>query len=283
MSSLARMTTDPTGGEGRLRVAREGLEREDIHTQCIYSLKTYWNMDGVEDGWVRMTDVPRQRVRLVWMKAGGVMESERQMTGRRVLGIGRRRVVVWCECGVRLSLSPLSPLSRRRVRFRRVGRRVGGRVRSVRASERTSARGRREGASERLSSSSPSPFSSRSRSPRPSVAVVVTSPWASDREANARRICALAGTFARDGCALAMSTEIDEKAATRIEEAGYMRRFQRSAREEAALGGKFGFRRARCARDLRRPREYYARKVSERRRRGCTRRRRAIETTGECG
>ena len=43
MASLARMTIDPTGGEGRLRVAREGLER-NTYILNIRSLKTYWNM-----------------------------------------------------------------------------------------------------------------------------------------------------------------------------------------------------------------------------------------------
>ena len=60
MASLARMTTDLTGAEGRLRVASEGLER-NTYILNIYSLKRYWNMYGVEVGWVRMTDVPRQR------------------------------------------------------------------------------------------------------------------------------------------------------------------------------------------------------------------------------
>ena len=185
-------------------------------------------------------------------------ESERQMTGRRVLGIGRRRVVggvsAVCVCLCLLCLLCLVD----GFDFDELdGAWEDAFGPSERANERPLVDDER-GTSERLSSSSPSP---RSRSPRPSVTVVVTSPWASDREANARRICALAGTLARDGCALAMSTEIDEKAATRIEEAGYMRRFQRSAREEAALGGKFGFRSA--VRAMRRPREYYARKVSE--------------------
>ena len=43
MASLARMPIDPTGGEGCLRVAREGLER-NTYILNIYSLKTYWNM-----------------------------------------------------------------------------------------------------------------------------------------------------------------------------------------------------------------------------------------------
>ena len=186
------------------------------------------------------------------------------MTGRRVLGIGRRRVVV----GVSAVCVLLCLLCLLRVVDGFDGAWEDAFGPSERANERPLVDDEK-GTSERLSSSSSSPSprsrSSRSRSPRssprPSVAVVVTSPWASERAANARRICALAGTFARDGCALAISTEIDEKAATRIEEAGYVRRFQRSAREEAALGGKFGFRSA--ARATRRPREYYARKVSE--------------------
>ena len=163
------------------------------------------------------------------------------MTGRRVLGIGRRRVVV----GVSAVCVLLCLLCLLRVVDGFDGAWEDAFGPSERANERPLVDDER-GTSERLSSSSPSPRSRspRSRSPRPSVAVVVTSPWASERAANARRICALAGTFARDGCALAMSTEIDEKAATRIEEAGYVRRFQRSAREEAALGGKFGFRSA---------------------------------------
>ena len=169
------------------------------------------------------------------------------MTGRRVLGIGRRRVVV----GVSAVCVLLCLLCLLRVVDGFDGAWEDAFGPSERANERPLVDDEK-GTSERLSSSSSSPSprsrSSRSRSPRssprPSVAVVVTSPWASERAANARRICALAGTFARDGCALAMSTEIDEKAATRIEEAGYVRRFQRSAREEAALGGKFGFRSA---------------------------------------
>ena len=161
------------------------------------------------------------------------------MTGRRVLGIGRRRVVVGVSAVcVLLCLLCVVCLVDGFDGFDDAWEDAFGP--SERANERPLVDDEK-GTSERLSISSPSP---RSRSPRPSVAVVVTSPWASERAANARRICALAGTFARDGCALAMSTEIDEKAATRIEEAGYVRRFQRSAREEAALGGKFGFRSA---------------------------------------
>lgn len=39
MSSLARMTTDPTGGEGRLRVASEGLERKTYILNAYIVLK----------------------------------------------------------------------------------------------------------------------------------------------------------------------------------------------------------------------------------------------------
>ena len=184
------------------------------------------------------------------------------MTGRRVLGIGRRRVVVGVSAVcVLLCLLCVVCLVDGFDGFDDAWEDAFGP--SERANERPLVDDEK-GTSERLSISisSPSPRSRSPRSsPRPSVAVVVTSPWASERAANARRICALAGTFARDGCALAISTEIDEKAATRIEEAGYVRRFQRSAREEAALGGKFGFRSV--ARAMRRPREYYTRKVSE--------------------
>ena len=101
-------------------------------------------------------------------------------------------------------------------------------------------------------------ISRRSRSsPRPSVAVV-TSPGRANRgEAEDMRG---RGRYARRR--LAMSTEIDEKVATRIEGAGYVRRFQRSAREEA-VGGKLGFERQPRMRAL---------KVSEKKGTRCTRR-----------
>lgn len=99
-------------------------------------------------------------------------------------------------------------------------------------------------------------------SPTTTMAVVLTSPWVSERVENAKRICGLVSSFARDGCALAMSSVVDEDAARAIEERGYIARFRRSARDEAALGGRFGFWSA--VRVVTRPREYYARKVSER-------------------
>ena len=46
MSRLARMNTDPTGAEGRLRVESEGLER---NTYSIYVLLKRIEYD-VEDG-----------------------------------------------------------------------------------------------------------------------------------------------------------------------------------------------------------------------------------------
>ena len=103
---------------------------------------------------------------------------------------------------------------------------------------------------------------------RPTMAVVLTSPWVTERVVNAKKICELVSSFARDGCALAMSSVVDADAATRIETNGYISRFRRSGRDDAALEG-FGF--WTVVHAVTRPREYYARKVSEKKRRGCTR------------
>ena len=113
--------------------------------------------------------------RLVWMKEWN--ESERQMTGRRVLGIGRRRVVV----GVSAVCVLLCLLCLLRVVDGFDGAWEDAFGPSERANERPLVDDEK-GTSERLSSSSSSPSprsrSSRSRSPRssprPSVAVVVT-------------------------------------------------------------------------------------------------------------
>lgn len=86
------------------------------------------------------------------------------------------------------------------------------------------------------------------------MAVVLTSPWVKERVVNAKKICGLVSSFARDGCALAMSSVVDEDAARAIEASGYIARFRR---DDAA----FGFWSA--VRAVTRPREYYARTVSE--------------------
>ena len=101
----------------------------------------------------------------------------------------------------------------------------------------------------------------RETRPRPTMAVVLTSPWVTERVVNAKKICGLVSSFARDGCALAMSSVVDEDAASAIERSGYMARFRRSARDDAASGKRFGF--WSTVRAVTRPREYYARKVSE--------------------